>query len=175
MWAGRGFGELLNNGVKYNDYKYRDQSGCYRSIEVTLSLVKSVSPEPVVDTNMFEYRLISPSKQHYEMPSIWQLVAGNLAANGDVHPETAMKAAKDNEFDFHDNTRVVAIIHETGRLAGSFSYTLDGDQGMPISKHFGEELSFIQQNQKLINGWRFSMSPLFQSSILRRRSMTLYK
>jgi hypothetical protein len=142
---------------------------------VTLSVVKTGTPASIASSDAFEYRLINPSKHHFEMPSVWQLVAGNLAANGDVHPEVAMKAAKDKTFDFHDKTRVVSIYHESGRLAGTFSFTMNGEAGMPISKHFADEISSIQQQLTLLNGWRFSMSPLYQSAALRLRSMTLYK
>lgn len=109
------------------------------------------------------------------MPAIWQLVAGNLAANGDVHPDKAMDAAKDASFDASNTTRVVAILHQSGRLAGTFSYTVDSEQGMPVGHHFEQELSFLRSRYRLVNGWRFSMSPLFQSSVLRQRTMALFK
>jgi hypothetical protein len=60
-------------------------------------------------------------------------------------------------------------------LAGTFSFTLNSEAGMPISKHFGDEIRSIQKQFTLLNGWRFSMSPLYQSALLRLRSMTLYK
>jgi hypothetical protein len=142
---------------------------------VTLSISRGNNQESEKPTSEFEYRLFSPSKHRYEMPNIWQLVAGNLAANGDVHPEIAMKAAKDSEFDFHESTNVVSIIHESGRLAGTFSMTLDSELGMPVSKHFDGDLAFLRKRYRLMNGWRFSMSPLFQSSILRQRTMALFK
>lgn len=124
----------------------------------------------------FEYRIFNPNRQPYQMPSIWQLVAGNLAANGDVHPENAMAAAKDAVFDTSELTRVVSIFHESGRLAGTFSYTLDSEKdGMPVSHHFQDELSFLRLRYRLVNGWRFSMSPLYQSAVLRQRTMALFK
>ncbi|WP_196157015.1 hypothetical protein [Reinekea sp. G2M2-21] len=123
----------------------------------------------------FHYQLIDPQQQKYRMQTIWQLVAGNLAANGDVLPSDAMNAAKDPDYDFINHTRVVVIQHSSGRLAGTFSVTLDGDHGMPVSRHFDSELSFLRRKHRLINGWRFSMSPLYQGAILRQRTFTLFK
>jgi len=139
-----------------------------------LSNLNEKSTKLSVDT-AFNYRLLAPSKHRYEMPSIWQLVAGNLAANGDVKPDAAMKAAKDAYFDHHDSTRVVSIRHSSGRLAGTFSVTMDSKEGMPVTNHFEQELNFLRKKYRMVNGWRFSMSPLFHEPYLRQRTLTLFK
>lgn len=127
-----------------------------------------------VNLNEFEYRSINPVTQSYEMPTIWELVAGNLASNGYVTAASALAVAKDTTYDFQQSTRVVSILHESGRLAGTFSLTLNSDAGMPVARYFKDEVQKLEQRYRLINGWRFSMSPTFQSSILRARSNALY-
>lgn len=129
---------------------------------------------PTADAT-YQHEWLNPCHDHHRMPSIWQLVAGNYAAMGDVKPEDAMAAAHDGVFDRHSHTRVVQIKHESGRLAGTFSVTLDSDDGMPITRHFHNDLTFLRRKYRLVNGWRFSMSPLYQSAALRQRTFALFK
>ena len=123
----------------------------------------------------FEYQLCKPYQDSRTLSSVWQLVAANLAANGDVLPQDAFAAAQCSDFDFSIHTSVISIRHTSGWLAGTFSLTLDSDSGMPVTQHFDRELKFIRRKYRVINGWRFSMSPLFQSAVLRQRSFALFK
>ena len=123
----------------------------------------------------FEYQLWRPFEDARGLASVWQLVAGNLASSGDVLPQDAMAAAQSADYDYSSQTQVITINHKSGRLAGTFSLTIDSDDGMPVTSHFDNELAFLRRKYRLINGWRFSMSPLFQSAILRQRSFTLFK
>jgi hypothetical protein len=127
------------------------------------------------ELDTFQYQLLNPAADVHLMRPIWQLVAGNLAAMGDVLPHNAMQVAKDDRYDQTENTRVVAIYHESGRLAGTFSLTLDGDSGLPVEGHFEDTLQALRRELRLLNGWRFAMSPLYQSARLRQRSFAYFK
>lgn len=144
---------------------------------MTTALKSPQSPQTVQSEELetFQYQLLNPVIETHRMMPIWQLVAGNLAAMGDVLPQNAMLAAQDNMFDSCVNTRVVGIRHQSGRLAGTFSLTLDGHSGLPVEAHFQESLSQLRQNYRLVNGWRFAMSPLYQSGRLRQRSFAYFK
>jgi hypothetical protein len=108
------------------------------------------------------------------MDALHRLAAANLAMEGDVTPENALAAVKDPVFDAHPNTHVISISHESGRLAGTFSFTLDGPDGMPVSRYFDSELDELRQQGDLLNAWRFSMSPLFHSALLRKQSFEYF-
>lgn len=122
----------------------------------------------------YQYQIINPSQDPAAMRPVQQLAAANLAAGGDVTPTRAMEAASDPDFDVSDQTRTVRIHHSSGHLAGSFSATRDGDAGMPVLRHFSQELVFLRRKHRLVNGWRFTMSPRFQSALLRRTSTNLF-
>lgn len=137
------------------------------------------NPE-VIDTSTtntlqnYQYQIINPRREPMAMGAVQQLAAANLAAGGDVTPTRALEVAADPEFDACDQTRTVVIRHRSGHLAGSFSATCDGELGMPILRHFSRELIFLRRKHRLVNGWRFTMSPRFQSALLRRTSTNLF-
>ncbi len=126
------------------------------------------------ELSQFKYQVVHPSDTK-DLSKVWQLVAGNMAHMGDVHPVDAMDAAKDTIFDHHKNTRVITIKDGVGRLVGTFSMTVDSDNGMPVLHHFNEELVFLRKKYRLVNGWRFSMHPLYQNANLRLSSFALFK
>ncbi len=138
-------------------------------------VIPSSSPSQKFLDYEFEYQLVDPLYAQYEMQDVWQLAANNLIANGDVTPVAAMHAVKDPDFDFHALTRVVNIRHREGLLVGTFSITLNSEQGMPVSRYFREEIYQLCKSYRLINGWRFSMSRLSNAGILRIRTMSLFK
>ena len=122
----------------------------------------------------YQYQIIDPCQQPMAMYDVQRLAAANLAAQGDVSPMRAMEVARDPAFDASHQTRTVLIRHTSGHLAGSFSVTRDGDEGMPVLRHFAQDLVFLRRKHQLANGWRFMMSPRFQSALLRRTSTNLF-
>lgn len=144
---------------------------------MTLPLSHTDPAIQVADTDIdeFTYDIITPSQEIHRLEPVWHLMATNLAATGDVHPEKAWDAAMDREFDESDCTRVVTIRHASGRLAGTYSLTMDSQEGMPILHHFERELTLMRRKYRLLNGWRFAMSPFYRSGRLRQRSMTYFK
>lgn len=127
------------------------------------------------DQSQFQYELINQQNYSREIPSVWQFVAANLVAKGDVQVADALSAAKSDLFDHCPETRVIKIFGEDRRMIGTFSVTLDSDIGMPVSQHFGSELTFLRKKYQLINGWRFSMLPIPQSALLRKRTFGIFK
>ncbi|EAR08972.1 6-phosphofructokinase [Reinekea sp. MED297] len=122
----------------------------------------------------FQFQIIDPAQESQTMYDVQRLAAANLAAEGDVSPQRAMEVARDPNFDDSHQTRTVLIRHKSGHLAGSFSVTRDGDEGMPVLRHFERDLVFLRRKHRLANGWRFMMSPRYQSALLRRTSTNLF-
>lgn len=122
----------------------------------------------------FSYSRLNPSQQVSEMDKLHRLAAANLLMEGDVTPENALAAVSDSVFDAHPKTHVISIAHESGRLAGTFSFTLDSADGMPVSRHFENEINELRAQGSLLNAWRFSMSPLFHSALLRKQSFEYF-
>jgi hypothetical protein len=142
-------------------------------------MTKQVSPStPYLDDslkNHFKYQLIDRQNYRREMPGLWQFVAANLVAQGDVQLSDALSAAKSDQFDPCPETKIIKIFGEEGLMVGTFSVTLDSDSGMPVAEHFSAELAFLRKKYRLINGWRFSMLPNARSASLRNRTFAIFK
>lgn len=130
------------------------------------------SREGVVQT--FRYSRLNPNHKPTHMDQLHQLAAANLLMEGDVTPENALAAVTDPVFDAHPKTHIISIEHESGRLAGTFSFTIDNDDGMPVNRHFANEINELRSKGTLLNAWRFSMSPLFHSALLRKQSFEYF-
>ncbi|MFC3700768.1 hypothetical protein ACFOND_03870 [Reinekea marina] len=122
----------------------------------------------------FKYARLQPGSHLARLDRLHRMAAANLSMEGDVTPEKALQAVQDPVFDDHDHTHIISIEHQSGRLAGTFSFTLDGVDGMPVSRHFEDDIAQLRQQHRLLNAWRFSMSPLFHSALLRKQSFEYF-
>ncbi|TCS43089.1 N-acyl amino acid synthase FeeM domain-containing protein [Reinekea marinisedimentorum] len=127
------------------------------------------------EQSRFQYELINQQNYSQEMPGIWQFVAANLAAQGDVEIADALTAAKSEHFDPHPETRVIKIFGQDRRMVGTFSVTMDSDRGMPVTHYFADELAFLRKKYRMVNGWRFSMLPIPDAALLRNRTFAIFK
>lgn len=127
-------------------------------------------PRVIAHYGDFRYRILQPHETTV-LQRIHQLVAANLVTAGDVSVERAMSVAADDRFDRHQDTIIVVIEDASGRLAGTYSFTKVINNDAPIFRHFsGLDLPNDSQ-RSWVNGWRFSMSPLFQGPQLRLQTL----
>lgn len=128
------------------------------------------SPRVIAKYGEFRYRILQPHETAL-LQRIHQLVAANLVTAGDVSVERAMSAAADERFDHHLGTTIVVIEDASGRLAGTYSFTKVIDNDAPIYRHFRRSEMSNDNHRSWLNGWRFSMSPLFQGPQLRLQTL----
>lgn len=141
------------------------------------TLVTELQPQTPVThggTQTFKYSRLQPRQQLPHLDRLHRMAAANLSMEGDVTPEKALQAVQDPLYDDHDQTHIISIEHNSGRLAGTFSFTVDSTAGMPVCRHFDQEIEQLRQHYSLLNAWRFSMSPLFHSALLRKQSFEYF-
>ena len=106
---------------------------------------------------------ISVLEDYSRLDEVYKLTHDTLVLSGEISPQDNGKIATSPHLDHHPDTTIL-IAEQEGKIIGTITVTLDGDQGLNMEKWFEEELAFYRNTYscRLGSSWRLATDPSYR-------------